>query len=176
RRVPRRAGSERVCGLVRRAARGRRPTRVEDCLPKAGYRERIRRRNSLWEPRRRRRALDRGISGRPLPPPVRHAAAHAVTRRNDALATDGLPFGAAVSPRSAGLLQSQGLDLRSRATQASVLCFAEVLQRIGEILRAAINDLRVGSWSNGNDEIRRRLVGRVGDAVLFIRADKTKRT
>src|SRR5882672_10832317 len=102
---------------------------MEDGMGQAADHERIWRGKSLRQARERRRTLDRGVSGQPLPAPDQYAEKDPIAGGPIALGADGFPFAAPLAAWHPGLLQPQGTGFESRGTQAGVLRVAEVLSR-----------------------------------------------
>src|SRR5580692_2451287 len=112
---------------------------MENRLRQAADRQRIWRRNSLRRAWRFEYALDRGVSNEPISAPNRDVTENSVSRGHVPLGADGFSFAAPPARRCAGLFQSQGANLRPRATQTGVLHPAEILQRNGNRAASAVN-------------------------------------
>ena len=124
---------QRVHRLVRATRGGRRHHHLGYPLRQAADHVRVGWRRQGRQPRTRGQqkssSVDRGVSGRDLPPPDRDAQQDPAAARNQSLDPDGLPLRPPREPRLAGQLQPQGPHLRSGCQEASLLHSAESLQR-----------------------------------------------
>src|SRR5258708_28310687 len=108
---------------------------MENEISEAAHHERIWRRRSIWQARRRFDSMERGIPGRPLPPHSENVKADPFPARHIAVDPDGFSLAPQAPAGHSGLSQSQGIDLGPWREEKGFLCAAGVLSRAGGAAR-----------------------------------------